>query len=871
VLSAHGSAPAREGAGPKGDRRSHAPRNPRSTSAPDRARLRRSEHPPSSASPPPRPKLIPLVGRNRHGTDSLPHPLTPLLGRETEVAAVRALLHRPGVRLITLTGAGGIGKTRLALQVATEEGEACPNGVAFVELAAVRDPDLVASTIAQAFAVREGGDRPARERLRAFLRPRAMLLVLDNFEHLMPAAPVISELLTACPDLRVIATSRATLRLSGEHAFPVPPLSLSEKSDMRSGVITRSAHSSLPASHSDAVRLFAERARAIDGDFTLTAQNAAAVAEVCRRLDGLPLAIELAAARIDVLSPPALATRLERRLPLLTGGPRDLPARLQTMRDAIAWSYDLLDPPEQALFRRLSVFDGGFTLEAAEAVEEDLKASSVLDWLSSLVEKSLLRRTVTEDETRFAMLETVREYGLEQLAASGEEETYRDRHAAWCLCWTERAEGKLEGPDLLRWLTRFEAEHPNLREALDWLVARGRADEALRLAALVAPFWLHRGHLGEGLARLESLLSLPEASVLGPMRAEALTQLGSLLLWQEPNGEGAIGMLEKAVAAWREIDDRRRLAFALMHQGRALLRVDPGRAAPVFAECRRLADALDLPVRSAFSAWGLAMAAYFQGDLDRASALLTDTLAVTQATGYRIGTIVTLGSLGKVALARLDLRTAVRFLADALGGVQKVGDDWGSTGRREGLAAMAVAPWGILNSIKAVAAVAAARGQPWQAARLLGAAAEFRDTAGRPHAPVDLPLFERQLDHLRSMLPEEAFAAAWEQGRACPIDQAIADALAILAANPDVAEPPVLADRAVPPISAPDGLTRREVEVLRLLAAGRTTQELAAELSVSVATVERHITNLYRKIGARGRADATAYALRAGLVPVDRP
>jgi predicted ATPase/class 3 adenylate cyclase len=417
---------------------------------------------------------------------NLPLQPTPLIGREREVEAVRDLLRREEVRLLTFTGAGGTGKTRLALQVAADLLDDFADGVFFVVLAPISDPELVAVTIAQVLGVQASAGRPLRESLKEYLQTRQLLLLLDNFEQVLPAASLVAELLASGAGLKVLVTSRAGLHLRGEHEFQVPPLAVPDPKRLPP-VAALSQYA--------AVQLFIQRAVAVEAAFAVTSENAPAVAEICHRLEGLPLAIELAAARIRLFPLPALLVRLERRLPLLTGGARDLPARQQTLRGAIAWSYDLLEEPEKTLFRRLSVFVGGFTLEAAEALgsaQGDLD-TDVLDGVASLVDKSLLRKEAeVKGEPRFSMLETIREFGLEQLAASGEEAPVRRRHGQFFL---EAARWRDE--DVKAWLDRHQPEQDNLRAALVWAEAAGEDEFLVRLVLGTQWLWGHQARADE--------------------------------------------------------------------------------------------------------------------------------------------------------------------------------------------------------------------------------------------------------------------------------------------------------------------------------------------------------------------------------------
>jgi predicted ATPase/class 3 adenylate cyclase len=758
------------------------------------------------------------VGARRH---NLPAQPTAFVGREREVAAViRRLLrrvqqpaaHGPGdaPRLLTLTGPGGVGKTRLALQVAAEVAEdAFPDGEVFVGLGGLApgaDVEVVVSAVAQALGVRETVGRSLREAVADDLREKRLLLLMDNCEHVPAAAPWVGELLAACPGLAVLATSRAPLRLAAEHEWPVPPLALPAAPGRGAGPPAPPDLKRLRGA--DAVALFVQRAQAAAPDFALTAATAPAVAELCRRLDGLPLAIELAAARTKLLLPPHLLERLGNRLTLLTGGARDRPPRQQTLRAALDWSYQLLDPGEQTLFARLAVFVGGCTLEAAEAVCPAAGATTgerppdVLDGLAALADQSLLRQEDRADgHARFVMLETIHEFARERLAESGELDAVQRRHANHFLALAEQARADLQGPQAAVRLEQLEREHDNLRAALQWAIHYGEADHGLRLAMALTTFWDARGYWREGRRWLESLLAQPGVSSPSRLRATGLRAAG-FLAWHQGDAAAAQRLFAVALAINRALGDLQTAASSLVELARV------AETQGKFLRADRLLRAA-LPIlragndrrRLALPLLVLGRVALARGDHAAARAFEAESLAIHRESGNRRGVALALTGLGEEARSRGDAERATAYYEEALTIVREMGDmlllvsNLHNLGQvalrrgdperaaalfREGLAlARHAGTSGVYwaESVAGMAAVAAQHGQPERAARLLGAVRAAQDASGVQMAPVDQAAFDGCVATARSRLNDGAFSAAWAEGNAMSLEQAVADAL----------------------------------------------------------------------------------------------
>ncbi len=708
---------------------------------------------------------------------NLPVQPTPLLDRVEQVAALTALLRREDVWLVTLTGPGGIGKTRLAIQVAAELVENFRDGVWLVRLSRLVDPGLVIPTIAQTLGLKERRSQPITETLREYLADKRLLLVLDNFEQVVGAAGEVASLLGSSPGLSVLVTSRTRLRLRGEREYPLTPLPLPD---------SRQAAPLNRLTQYAAVALFIERAQAAQPTFAVSAANAPAIAEICARLDGLPLAIELAAVRVKLLPPPAMLARLSRQLTLLTGGARDLEERQQTMRATLAWSAALLTSAEQTLFQRLAVFVGGCTLEAAEAVcaapdgaaplEVDL-----LEGLNTLVDHSLVQQREEDDEPRFGMLQVIREYALERLESSGEADALRRAHAAYFLTLAELADQGMVGPQEGAWLERLEAEHDNLRAALGWAREQREVETGLRLVAALRGFWWGHGHLREGREWVEGLLAqtagegfeiedgalhteggVADATslALAQVRARALLTGGTMSVWQ---GDAAVAgrWLAAAAALAKSVGDPHTAAEALNERG---------------------------------------ILAAHQGAWEQAVAYYEESLALWRPLGNEWGIGLALNNLGDVAIHLGDLERATTALAEALERSRAVADQgmvafcllnlgWvarlrGAVAQAEGLQREALAlAWELGDPLRCAAALeqlastAGAAGQGARAARLLGAAAAARETIGAPQPAPEQADVKDAVAAARAALGEATWSAAFASGKALALEMAVAEAL----------------------------------------------------------------------------------------------
>jgi len=722
----------------------------------------------------------------------LPGARTPLIGREKELAAIQRLITDPAVRLVTLTGSGGSGKTRLSMEVAGKLEDVFEGRVYFVGLGSVSDPAMVPAAIAEALNIREVGGRSLENLLRDHFRecgPSPVLLLLDNFEHIVAASRLVVELIESSRALKVLVTSRAPLRVYGEHEFPVPPLPLPAAGELQSFEVLSSNPS---------LALFAQRAAAVKPDFRLDQENAAIIAEICARVDGLPLAIELAAARVKMLSPARLLARLESRLGLLTTGSRDLPERQQTLRNAIGWSFDLLSEAEQRLLRRLAVFWGGCTLEGAEAVcntANDL-GSDIFEVMSSLVEQSLMQqRDQGNEEPRFRMLETIREYALERLRESGEEERTKRAHAAYCLVLAEEGNPEMNDVDRAAWLARCDIEHDDFRAALDWLFHSKDLDWSFRLCLALFRFWDMREHLTEGRDRLQILLQL--AGDRYPRERAKVSQGLGALSTAQGDFQAATHFLEQALSIYQALNDYSGIAVSLNALG--VLERDSGEYAAAqqnfeqsLAYWRKVND------RSAIARClhNLANVSRIRGDYDHARSALFEAMQIFRQIGDYSGAAWSLNQQGDVARERGDISGARELYEQALSAFREIGDQWGTArsladvgsiaceqgdhqpaheAYRESLEIFARLEHrrGIARVLEGLACAALARGDARRALSLAASAAHLREVISAPLPPAEHLHLDQRLRTAWKALNEAEGKRVWEQGWAQPLEAAI--------------------------------------------------------------------------------------------------
>jgi predicted ATPase/DNA-binding CsgD family transcriptional regulator len=764
---------------------------------------------------------------------NLPSELSSFVGREYELPEVRRLLENN--RLLTLTGPGGCGKSRLALAAASGLVEKFEHGVWMAELASLAEPSLVPQAVAFTLGVRERARSSLTEALSDYLRTRNLLLILDNCEHLIEACAELAEaLLRSCPGLRVLATSREALGITGEIAWPVPSLSLP---DLRR----------LPDIESltryESARLFVERTAAVRPDFTFTEQNAPAVAQVCYRLDGIPLAIELAAARTKVLSVQEISERLGDSFRLLAAGSRTALPRHRTLHATMDWSHELLGQKERVVFRRLSVFAGGFTLEAAESVcaGEQLQRDEVLELLSPLVDKSLVVAQERDRTARYRLLETIRQYGREKLEEAGEAARVREQHAGYYLAVAEEAKPELKGDRQITWLERLETEHGNLRVAMAWLLERGESELAARLGWALWLFWGIRTHLAEGRRSMEQALSAGgSAAMTASARAKALYVAGMMANYQGDH-LSADPLVQEGLRLCKELEDRVGTAYALSNAGYVALGKGQFQQAITVIE-----EAADLFLQEG-EKWGAAIELGFlavawrnRGDHERARRLAERALAISREIGERQATTSALYTLAILAQSEGEDERARNLFEEGLRLSAELGNEADVAHCLEGLASM----YG-------------AEGKIVRAARLWGAEEallEKLEDAVYTYVP-DRALHRSQVAAASSQLDEAAWAAAWTEGRVMSPQQAVEYALE-QESDPDPAAPE----------SYLAGLSAREVDVLRLVATGLTNAEVAERLFLSFRTVDWHLGSIYRKLEIHSRVEATRFAAEHGLL-----
>jgi len=822
---------------------------------------------------------------SKHGgsfATNLPARLDSFIGRQRAIVELKSLLG--ATRFLTLTGAGGSGKTRLALQVATTLLTEFEDGVWWVALDALTDPALTPQQVASSLGISEQPGRTLPDTLTDALKSRKILLALDNCEHLIHAcAQLVETLLRSCAELRILATSREAFNIPGETIWPVPSLDVPDAYHLPpfEGLVQY-----------ESVHLFVERAESVQPAFLLTQENALTVTQICRRLDGIPLAIELAAARVKILSLEQIAARLDDSCRLLGGGSRTALPRQQTLQATIDWSHALLSEHERTLFRRLSVFRGGFSLEAVEAIcaGNGIEQNEALDLLSHLVDKSLVVVAAGGGETRYRLLETIRQYAQSKLQECEEAARMRQAHCDWYLGFAERAESNVLGAEQATWLDRFEVEHDNLRAALAWSLDTGEGEKAARVGVAMWRFWFVRGYLSEGRRWLERALAgfseqttvraktLRAAGILAGyqddyLRAKELLAeslelfrehldpqgasyaLCSLALLARHEGDyaGAVSLLEESLQLSREVADHFGMTLTLADLGLTVLHLgDYERASALCEESLALSRERRDSRSIASALTNLGIVTLERGDGARARALCEESLAMRRQLRDKGGCAHTLAMLGRMAIQQGDYDRATACYAESLALRQE-------TGEQEGIAI----------ALEGLAAVAGMRAQAAHAAQLYGAAESLRQALGAPMTPIDRSYYERTVAAVRAQLDESIFLNAWTAGRTMTHEEAIVASRQThehRRVTPDSAHTPARTSAPSSTRSAAFGLTAREIEVLRLVTQGLTYAQIAEQLIISPRTADAHLRSIYGKLGVNSRSAATRCAIENRLV-----